>query len=197
MNKRKIILVIAGTLSIQTIFVESSFANNTDKNKLYSVDLMKFEDKKITLNNTDKNKNIIPWDKEELNIRGLGNYSIAKFRYDPNTKKIKIFWIDKNKSAQVHYYFKDKTFLSVEVLRGDKEKFKSDIKGNDTFLEANNKLAKIEDLNIEEGDTLVFNSSGSEFGRFSSKSFGKMTSSKNRFVITNEGLNLESVNRNL
>ena len=197
MNKRKIILVIAGTLSIQTIFVESAFANNTDKNKLYSSDLMKFEDKKITLNNTDKNKNIIHWDKEELNIRGLGNYSIAKFRYDPNTKKIKIFWTDKNKSAQVHYYFKDKTFLSVEVLRGDKEKFKADIKGNDTFLEANNKLAKIEDLNIEEGDTLVFNSSGSEFGRFSSKSFGKMTSSKNRFVITNEGLNLESVNRNL
>ncbi|CEP83153.1 immunoglobulin-like domain-containing protein [Paraclostridium sordellii] len=197
MNKRKIILVIAGTLSIQTIFVESAFANNTDKNKLYSSDLMKFEDKKIALNNTDKNKNIIPWDKEELNIRGLGNYSIAKFRYDPNTRKIKIFWTDKNKSAQVHYYFKDKTFLSVEVLRGDKEKFKVDIKGNDTFLEANNKLAKIEDLNIEEGDTLVFNSSGSEFGRFSSKSFGKMTSSKNRFVITNEGLNLESVNRNL
>ncbi|CEK29486.1 viral enhancin protein [[Clostridium] sordellii] len=197
MNKRKIILVIAGTLSIQTIFVESAFANNTDKNKLYSSDIMKFEDKKIALNNTDKNKNIIPWDKEELNIRGLGNYSIAKFRYDPNTKKIKIFWTDKNKSAQVHYYFKDKTFLSVEVLRGDKEKFKADIKGNDTFLEANNKLAKIEDLNIEEGDTLVFNSSGSEFGRFSSKSFGKMTSSKNRFVITNEGLNLESVNRNL
>lgn len=197
MNKRKIILVIAGTLSIQTIFVESAFANNTDKNKLYSSDLMKFEDKKIALNNTDKNKNIIPWDKEELNIRGLGNYSIVKFRYDPNTKKIKIFWTDKNKSAQVHYYFKDKTFLSVEVLRGDKEKFKADIKGNDTFLEANNKLAKIEDLNIEEGDTLVFNSSGSEFGRFSSKSFGKMTSSKNRFVITNEGLNLESVNRSL
>lgn len=197
MDKRKIILVIAGTLSIQTIFVESAFANNTDKNKLYSSDLMKFEDKKIALNNTDKNKNIIPWDKEELNIRGLGNYSIAKFRYDPNTRKIKIFWTDKNKSAQVHYYFKDKTFLSVEVLRGDKEKFKADIKGNDTFLEANNKLAKIEDLNIEEGDTLVFNSSGSEFGRFSSKSFGKMTSSKNRFVITNEGLNLESVNRNL
>ncbi|EPZ54586.1 hypothetical protein H477_3726 [[Clostridium] sordellii ATCC 9714] len=52
---------------------------------------MKFEDKKIALNNTDKNKNIIPWDKEELNIRGLGNYSIAKFRYDPNTKKLKYF----------------------------------------------------------------------------------------------------------
>lgn len=178
----------------EIIIQENQVENENIENILD--DNLKKDIEDIESNRNDVINNNIPWNEEEISLFGLGQRNIATFRYDYENKRLKI--LNSNSSGSlVHTYFADENFLDLQIMRGDKEILSVKIKGNDTYLSANEKLKKIETLEIKPGDKLVFNSSRNEYGWFKTRGFGTMNTNRRKFIIQENNLTLETVNRNL